>query len=45
MVYDTETLEALHGLTEEGEVEYRKMLERAADELLFKSQHPVKWLV
>ena len=45
MVYYTDTLEPCHELTEKGKEEYRRMLELAADEILFKSKHPVKyWL-
>lgn len=43
MAYDTKTLEILHGLSQEGQIEYQKMLERKADEILFKHQHPFKW--
>ena len=44
MVYYSKTLEICHGLTKKGEEEYRKMLERAADDILFKSKHPFKWI-
>lgn len=45
MVYYAKTFELLHELTEEGEKAYQKMLEFAADELLFKHKHPIKyWL-
>ena len=43
MVYDTKTLKPLHPLTEEGKQAYAQMLERAADEILFKSKHPFKY--
>lgn len=43
MVYDTSTREALHPLTDAGHEEYRKMLEREADEILFSSLHPFKY--
>ena len=43
MAYDDETLEILHGLTPEGKEQYQKMLEQKADEILFKSQHPLRW--
>ena len=43
MVYYTDTLEPLHGLTESGEEMYRKLLEQRADEILFKSKHPIKY--
>ena len=42
MVYETKTLELCHGLTEAGEKEYHIMLERKADEMLFKHKHPFK---
>lgn len=45
MAYDDETLEILHGLTPEGKEQYQKMLEQKADEILFKSQHPLRWVV
>ena len=35
----------MHGLTPEGEAEYRKMLEEKADEILFRHQHPVRWFL
>ena len=45
MVYMTKTLELCHPLTEDGEREYKKLLEMHADEILFKSKHPVRyWL-
>ena len=43
MVYYTDTLEPLHELTEEGEKLHRKLLEQQADEILFKSKHPLKY--
>ena len=43
MVYETKTLELCHGLTPAGEQEYRHMLELLADEILFKSKHPLKY--
>lgn len=43
MVYDSETLEALHELTDDGAVEYKKMLEAAADDILYRSEHPFRW--
>lgn len=43
MVYDAETLEPCHTLTKEGEEEYRRMLEFKADEILFKSKHPIRY--
>ena len=45
MVYDAKTFEILHGLTNEGEENYHKMLEEKADEILFKHQHPFKWML
>lgn len=45
MAYDDETLEILHGLTPEGKEQYQKMLEQKADEILFKSQHPLRWAI
>lgn len=45
MVYDSKTYQILHGLTPEGEAEYRKMLEEKADEILFRHQHPVRWFL
>jgi len=45
MAYDEETLEALHPLTEQGKQQYQQLLERKADEILFKHQHPLKWAV
>lgn len=44
MVYYSKTLETLHELTEQGKVEYQKMLDAAADDILFRAQHPIKWL-
>jgi len=44
MAYDSDTLEVLHSLTPEGEEHYHKMLEEKADEILFKHQHPFRWL-
>ena len=43
MVYYAKTFELLHELTEDGEKAYQKMLEFAADELLFKHKHPIKY--
>lgn len=45
MVYDSKTFEILHGLTPEGEEEYRKMLEHEADMILFRHEHPLRWLL
>lgn len=43
MVYETKTLELCHGLTPAGEQEYGHMLELLADEILFRSKHPLKY--
>lgn len=43
MVYYTNTLEPLHGLTKFGKEMYKKLLEQRADEILFKSKHPIKY--
>ena len=43
MVYNSKTLEKCHELTDSGKREYQKMLERAADDILFRSKHPFKW--
>lgn len=45
MVYNTKTLLPCHELSKKGKEQYRKMLESKADEILFKHQHPFKWLV
>ena len=44
MVTDEE-LRPLHELTEEGKKNYNDFLEKAADEILFKHQHPFKWML
>jgi len=44
MVLDEE-LRPLHKLTPKGEEEYRKFLEQKADEILFRHEHPFKWLM
>ena len=44
MVLDEE-LRPLHELTKEGKEEYSNFLEAVADEILFKHQHPFKWLM
>lgn len=41
MVYDNKTLEPLHKLTTSGAETYSKILELRADEMLFKSKHPI----
>lgn len=43
MVFYTDTFEVCHGLTKSGEEAYREMLEKEADKILFKHQHPVRW--
>lgn len=45
MVYDSKTYKVLHGLTPEGEKLYAEVLERKADEILFRAKHPVRWLL
>ena len=40
-----EELRPLHGLTEEGKKNYSNLLEKVADEILFKHQHPLKWVI
>ena len=42
MAYDEETLKPLHGLTEEGRLEYDRLLEEKADEILYRHSHPVR---
>ncbi|MBP5784782.1 MAG: hypothetical protein J6W16_04280 [Methanobrevibacter sp.] len=44
MVLD-EDLCPLHGLTKKGEEQYHQYLESIADEILFKHQHPFKWII
>lgn len=43
MAFDNE-YRVLHKLTPQGEEHYRKMLEEVADEILFKHEHPFKWI-
>lgn len=43
MAFDKDTLEILHNLTKEGQERYQDMLEKKADEIIFKSKHPLKW--
>lgn len=43
MVYYTKTLEPCHSLTEAGEIEYHRLLEEKADEILFRNRHPLKY--
>lgn len=40
MVYDKKTLQVYHKLTKQGEEAYRELLEKEADKILFKHQHP-----
>lgn len=42
MVFNAETYEVLHKLTKEGEEQYKILLEKAADEILYTDQHPIK---
>lgn len=42
MAYD-EDLKPCHELSIEGKASYEKMLERKADEILFKHKHPIRW--
>lgn len=44
MVLD-EKLRPLHELTEDGKRKYIDLLEKTADEILFKHQHPLKWAI
>lgn len=44
MVYETDTLKLLHGLTPEGETLWHEFLEKKADEILFRHEHPVKYV-
>lgn len=41
MVYNSKTFEIYHKLTEEGEEAYRQMLEKEADKILYKNEHPI----
>lgn len=43
MVYDTNSLKPCHDLTSDGWMSYFAMLERKADEILFKRKHPIKY--
>jgi len=45
MVYMSDTFEPCHGLTETGKAEYEKLLGLAADEILFRHAHPVKYVL
>lgn len=44
MVIDNKELKPLHELTEEGKRNYQKFLEDRADEIIYKSEHPFKYL-
>ena len=44
MVLDEE-LRPCHALTEYGKEVYRDYIEKKADEILFKHEHPLKWIV
>lgn len=43
MVYDSKTFQNLHNLTDEGLQNYRDMLEREADRILYRHEHPFKY--
>ena len=43
MVYDSKTFQNLHQLTDIGLENYRDMLEKEADRILFKHEHPFKY--
>jgi len=43
MVLD-EDLKPMHTLSEYGKDKYRDYLEKKADEILFKHEHPLKWI-
>ncbi len=45
MVYDSKTYVCLHKLTDKGKENYEAMLEAAADEILFRHQHPFRWML
>ena len=45
MVYDNDTLNILHKLTANGQIEYDKLLEEKGNEILFKHEHPFKYLI
>lgn len=44
MVLDEE-LRPCHQLTKQGEEQYRIFLEQEADEILFKHEHPFRWMI
>jgi hypothetical protein len=43
MVYYNKTLIPCHKLTKEGALKYHLLLEKKADEILYRHQHPFKW--
>lgn len=43
MVYDSKTYKPLHDLTKEGREIYERMLESAADEILERNEHPIRY--
>ncbi len=45
MVYNSKTFEIYHKLTEEGEEAYRQMLEKEADKILYKNEHPILYFL
>ncbi len=45
MVYDAKTYVCLHKLTDKGKENYEAMLEAVADEILFRHEHPVRWML
>ena len=45
MVFDNETFRVLHKLTEEGEEAYKDMLEKEADRILYKKEHPILYII
>ena len=44
MVFEENTLRILHELTEDGKIRYQKYLEQKADEILFRHDHPLKYI-
>jgi len=45
MVYETKTYKLCHQLADNAKDAYHKLLEDAASEILYKKEHPVKWLL
>jgi hypothetical protein len=45
MAYDSNTFQVFHRLTDLGKEHYRKMLEAEADRILFKHEHPFKYIL